>query len=124
MKTIGVGFLARDPELTQVGETCVCEFTLGINERISVKDGTKDKVSWLPCVVWDSAAKTLHKYVKKGDKLYIEAIPRQESWEKNGEKRYKIVFRVTKFEFVTPKRDQSSLPSQENLDSAENTNVN
>lgn len=98
----GLGNLTKDPELREVGDTCVCEFTLATNETRKSKTGeTVKKACFMDFQVWDSAAQTIVKYCKKGDKLYVQATPRLDKWETpEGQKRSKLFFRVDRFEFA------------------------
>lgn len=102
MKMIGVGRFCRDPELKYVKDTCVCEFSLAINEYRKVKDGEKKKISsFLDFQIWDKAAELICQYCRKGDEILIEATPRQDKWQdKDGNNRSKIIFRVDNFNFV------------------------
>ena len=97
-----LGNLTRDPELREVGDTCVCDFTLASNRTRKSKTGENVKETcFIDYQVWDSAAQTIVKYCKKGDKLYVQATPRLDKWETpDGQKRSKLYFRVDRFEFA------------------------
>lgn len=94
----GVGVATMDPELRSVGQkqTSVCTVTLAFNR--SYQDGNK---SWQndACFVrvqtWGSRADRMAELVKKGQPIYVTGYLRQNSWEKDGQKRvaYEIVAR-------------------------------
>jgi single-strand DNA-binding protein len=118
MKAIGIGRLVRDPELKEVNDTVVCEFSLATDEYRKVNGERKQFTSFLDCVIWDKAAEVLVKYRKKGDPLYVETTVRQHKWEKDGQKKSRIVFRVDNFTLLSrgkpPTEDESeSKPESE-----------
>ncbi|XXP77169.1 MAG: single-stranded DNA-binding protein [Lettuce witches'-broom phytoplasma] len=52
------------------------DFQLAVNQ-------TKDKVQFIPCVVFRTQAENMHKYLHKGSKLYIEGILSIQKYTKN-----------------------------------------
>lgn len=108
--TSGFGRLAADPVEVQVGDTTKANFTIVWNEfrKSKVVQGEYDKVPhFIDCEVWDTAARFMLDNVKKGDEIYIEGLTRQEKWEKDGEKRQKVIIRVTEFKLVTAKKTET-----------------
>lgn len=101
----GLGRFVKDPELRNAGQTVVCDFTLASNEVIKGGADKKEIASFFSCVVWDKAAEVVAKYCKKGDKIFVRGTLRQDKWEKDGQKREKVVLRVTDFEFVGGNRN-------------------
>jgi single-strand DNA-binding protein len=102
MKTIGVGRLVADPVLRQVGSNQVVEFTLACTERYGTGENKKEKTSFLDFNAWDKAAGVIAQYAKKGDQLFVVAIPRKDAYEdKDGNKRYKSYFRTEEFNFIS-----------------------
>jgi single stranded DNA-binding protein len=93
-----VGKLANDPELREINNTFVVNFSLAVEEYRKDKEGEKHRrVDFLDFEAWDSGATTIAKHFKKGDMLIIEAEARQHKWVANDQKRQKIVFRVKTF---------------------------
>lgn len=112
----GVGRFVADPELKQLENTCVCEFSL-VSDEVRMVKGQKEKVPlFLDFNIWDKAAETVVKYCKKGDQFWYSATPRQEKWvdKATGKNRSKIVFRVNDFRLLSNGRGQSkdSSPSE------------
>ena len=70
-KVILIGNVGRDPAIRYVGQRMVAEFPLATSER----------ATWHRIVMWDGAAETAEKYVRKGSKLYIEGKLRTRMWE-------------------------------------------
>lgn len=87
-----IGHVGQDPEIKEVGEYKVANFSLATTERgFTKRDGTKveDKTDWHNVVAWRGLAEIIEKYVHKGDKLYIEGKNKTRSYDdKDGNKRY------------------------------------
>ena len=120
MKLCGTGRLTSDPELRYVGDnTAVCDFSLAVNEYRKGKDGQANKnVHFFDFTVWAQAAEFLSNNAKKGDRLVVEATPRQERWTDNssGQKRSKTTFRLDNFELIRKNYEGGggdSAPSEE-----------
>lgn len=105
MKCFGVGRFVRDPVLKEVGETCVCEFSLAVNEYRKINGERKKYTNYFDFVIWDKAAQLIDQYCEKGDLLEFYATARQDKWndKETGQPRSKVVFRVDNFSFLTPK---------------------
>jgi single-strand DNA-binding protein len=79
-----VGNLGRDCETkyTKDGKA-VCNFSLAVNER-------KDQdTEWFNIVAWEKLAEICQKYLQKGSQIYVEGRQKTETWDKDGEKKYK-----------------------------------
>lgn len=91
-KFIAIGNVGQDPEVKLVGESKVANFSLATTERgFTKRDGTKveDKTDWHNIVAWRGLADIIEKYVKKGDKIYVEGKVKTRSYDdKDGNKRY------------------------------------
>ena len=83
-KVILIGNVGRDPAIRYVGQRMVAEFPLATSERATVSESGVQKpelTEWHRIVMWDGAAETAEKYVRKGSKLYIEGNLRTRMWE-------------------------------------------
>jgi single-strand DNA-binding protein len=70
-----------------------------------------DRTEWHSLVAWRGLADTIEKYVKKGDKLYVEGELRYREYEsKDGIKRRVAEIYLDKMEMLTPKGDGKPLP--------------
>lgn len=92
-KIILLGHVGKDPEVRQLESGVkVATFSLATTEKgYTLQNGTQvpDKTEWHNVVLWKGLAETAEKYVKKGDKLYIEGKVRYRSYEdQNKQKRY------------------------------------
>ena len=97
------GNLTRDPEVRHITaggrETDVANFTVAVNRHFKRADGTKDKeTTYVDCEAWDSGAKTLGEYFKKGDPILVNGSLKLDTWETDGQKRSKLQCRVNNFE--------------------------
>lgn len=89
-KVILIGNVGKDPEIRQVGDNKVANFTLATSERYKDKNGeVKEQTEWHNIVIWDAVAGVVEKYVNKGSQVYIEGKIRTRSYDdKDGNKRY------------------------------------
>jgi single-strand DNA-binding protein len=83
-KIIIVGNLGRDVDLkyTKEGKT-VCNFSVGVTERKG------QDTEWFNIVAWEKLAEICAEYLKKGSQVYIDGRQKTDSWEHEGEKKYK-----------------------------------
>lgn len=82
-----IGNLGNDPEVrSTTGGNRVATFSLATSRSWTGPSGDKqEKTEWHRCVVWNSKnsglADVVEKYVKKGDKLYVEGRIEYRQWE-------------------------------------------
>lgn len=90
-KVILIGNLGKEPEVrTLKNGTKVANFSIATSETWFDRGSgeKKEKTEWHNIVVWKNTAEVVEKYVKKGDKVYIEGKLQTRSWEKDGVTRY------------------------------------
>ncbi|MBF4985508.1 single-stranded DNA-binding protein [Nonlabens mediterrranea] len=96
------------------GGNCIGRFPLATNEEY-VNRNTGERVSnteWHNCVVRNKAAEVCEKYLKKGDKVYIEGRIKNRQWTgEDGQQRYTTEIQVQEFTFLTPK-GENTVPTQ------------
>jgi single-strand DNA-binding protein len=90
-----IGNLGSDPEVrSTTGGNRVATFSLATSRTWNDAAGAKqEKTEWHRCVVWNTKGSQLadivEKYVKKGDKLYVEGRIEYRQWQdKDGQTRY------------------------------------
>jgi single-strand DNA-binding protein len=97
-KVILVGNLGKDPEVRtiQSGAT-VARFSLATSESYTNKEGQKiENTEWHNVVLWRGLATLAEKYLKKGNKVYIEGKLRNRQYEdKDGNKKYTTEIEAT-----------------------------
>jgi single-strand DNA-binding protein len=96
-----IGNLGSDPEVRSItGGNRVATFSLATSRTWNDASGAKqEKTEWHRCVVWNSKASTLadvvERYVKKGDKLYVEGRIEYRQWQdKDGQTKYSTEINV------------------------------
>ena len=86
-----IGNLGRDPEVRYFDSgVAKAQFPLATSETYKDKNGEKvTQTEWHNVVLWRGLAEVVEKYVKKGDRVYIEGKIRTRSYEdKDGVKKY------------------------------------
>lgn len=100
------GRLVRNAELKYTqGGTAVCEFSIASNYSRKQGDGWTEEVSYFDCSMFGKRADALAKYLTKGQQVAIQASPRQERWEKDGQKRSRVRFIVDQITLVGGRSD-------------------
>jgi single-strand DNA-binding protein len=96
-----IGNLGKDPEVrTTSNGSKVATFSVATSRVWNDQGGSKqEKTEWHRCVAWNSnfskLADVVEKYVKKGDKVYIEgSIEYGQYQDKDGQTRYTTDIRV------------------------------
>ncbi|MFC4635062.1 single-stranded DNA-binding protein [Dokdonia ponticola] len=101
------------------GGNSIGRFPLATNEEYTNRT-TGERVSnteWHNIVVRNKAAEICEKYLKKGDKVYIEGRLKTRKWtDDKGLERYSTEIQCVDFTFLTPKGEgqsqQSNTPTQ------------
>ncbi len=96
-----IGNLGNDPEVrSTTGGNRVATFSLATSRSWNDAGGQKqEKTEWHRCVVWNTKSSQLadivEKYVKKGDKIYVEGRIEYRQWQdKEGQTRYSTEINV------------------------------
>jgi single-strand DNA-binding protein len=96
-----IGNLGNDPEVRSTsGGNRVATFSLATSRSWNDAAGSKqEKTEWHRCVVWNTKSSQLadivERYVKKGDKIYVEGRIEYRQWQdKDGQTRYSTEINV------------------------------
>ena len=98
-----IGNLGNDPEIrTTSNGSKVANFSLATTRQWSSASGEKqEKTEWHKCIAWNAGAKgtgladIVERYVKKGDKLYVEgSIEYRQYEDKEKQTRYVTEIKV------------------------------
>lgn len=96
-----IGNLGNDPEVrSTTGGNRVATFSLATSRSWNSASGERqEKTEWHRCVVWNSKSSQLadivERYVKKGDKLYVEGRIEYRQWQdKDNQTRYSTEINV------------------------------
>ena len=91
-------------------KNCVGRFSLATNETYTNKQ-TNEKVTnteWHNIVVRNKGAEICEKYLKKGDKVYIEGRLKTRKWQDDkGNDRYSTEIQCVDFTFLTAKSENA-----------------
>lgn len=90
-KAILIGNLGADPEIrTTPGGSRVATLSVATNRRWTDKGGaTQEKTEWHRIVAWNKLAEIAERYLKKGDRVYIEGSIEYRQWQgQDGQTRY------------------------------------
>ena len=108
-KVILIGNVGKDPDVRYLDTgIAVATFSLATTDRAyTLQNGTQvpERTEWHNIVLWRGLAQTAEKYVRKGDKLYIEGKIRSRSYDdQNGIKRTIVEIFADNMEMLTPRK--------------------
>ena len=114
-KVILIGNVGDDVKIHEFdNQNKIGRFPLATSESYTAKE-TGEKVTqteWHNIVVRNKVAEIFEKYVKKGDKLYVEGKLKTRKWQdQNGQDRYTTEIILNEFTFLTPKSSDSESQS-------------
>jgi len=99
------GNLTKDCELKTVGNgTELATFSIAVNDKY--KDN--EKTHFFDCKFFGKSGAAFAQYHGRGSQCLLVGSIEQERWEKDGQKRSKVVINVRSFEFVGSKSDGQS----------------
>lgn len=97
-----LGRLVKDPEqkITVTGKSYT-SFVLAVDRPYKVKDDNRQSVDFIPVVIWGKAGEAVHKFSKKGQRLYVDGRLQVRSYETNtGERRWVTEVVANRVEFI------------------------
>lgn len=112
-KVMIIGNLGKDPEVKHFeGDVSVARLAVATDESYKKKDGQLvERTEWHNVVMWRGLAKVAERYLKKGDKVYVEGRIRTRSWEaENKEMRYITEIEALNMVMLSPKNSSGSAP--------------
>ncbi|MFH0948585.1 MAG: single-stranded DNA-binding protein [Elusimicrobiota bacterium] len=125
-KVILMGNVTRDPEIRALPSgTSLAGFGIGINRRYKGSDGNlKEETCFVDITFFGKLSEICEKYVHKGDSIIVEGRLKQDTWEKDGQKRSKLVVIGEKLHLMPKKAEKADdtateLASDESLDGYE-----
>lgn len=104
-KVILLGNLGKDPVVRRLENgTPVATFSIATSETYKDKEGNKQsKTEWHNIVLWRGLAEIAEKYLKKGDKVYVEGKLTTRSYEQEGVTKYLTEIVGENMTLLTPK---------------------
>ena len=97
------------------GGGAIGRFPLATNEVYTNKSTGQriENTEWHNIVVRNKAAEICEKYLKKGDKVYVEGRLKSRKWtDDKGIERYSVEIQCTDFTFLTPKNEVAGNSAQ------------
>ena len=89
------GNIGQPPEIKTVGDTKVANFSVAVNENWTQQSLVPNKriTHWYRCEAWDGkngkglVTNVIEPYAKQGTTVFVQGMPINETYEKDGEKR-------------------------------------
>jgi single-strand DNA-binding protein len=102
-----IGNLGADPEIRSTsGGNKVANFSVATSRQWTSASGEKqEKTEWHKCVAWNQGSRgtgladIIERYVKKGDKIYVEGAIEYRQWE-DKEKQVRYVTEINVREII------------------------
>ena len=102
-KVMLIGRLTRDPETRHTaGGNSVTNFGLAVNRSYRKKESDEliEETTFVDVEAWGKTGETFARYMKKGSQAYVEGRLKLDSWEKDGQKRSKLLLVMEEFQFL------------------------
>jgi single-strand DNA-binding protein len=104
-RVILMGHLTRDPELRNLTNTTVCDFSLAVNRQWKDDQGEiREEVLFIDCSAFGRTGQTIGENLTKGRPIHVDGRLKLDQWEQeDGQRRSKIRVVVEQFRFVDAK---------------------
>lgn|SRR5574343_1704322 len=96
------GRLTRDSEFKQLSKTNLLEFSLAVNRKYKDNEST----TYVDCIMFGDRSEKLAEYLVKGKYILVTGELRQETWEKDGQKRSKLSLVVNDVVFAPVNKNE------------------
>ncbi len=85
-RVILVGNAGSDPDIQRTASgTTVAHLSLATNRRTRVNGETQERTDWHRLTFWAAAAETIERYVRRGNRLYVEGRIEYGSYDCDGQ---------------------------------------
>lgn len=114
-KVMLIGNVGKDPEIRYVDSgVCTAKVSLATTTQgYTLPNGTQvpERAEWHYLLFWRKLAEVVEKYVRKGDKLFVEGEIRTRNYtDHQGLTRYITEIWVNNMEMLTPKSGRETAP--------------
>ncbi|MGV3486900.1 MAG: single-stranded DNA-binding protein [Planctomycetaceae bacterium] len=108
-RVILLGNLTRDIELRHTpGGTAVTDMGIAVNDKRKNANGEwVDEVTYVEITLWGRTAEVANEYLHKGSQVFVEGRLKLDSWEAEGQKKYKLKVIGEKIQFLGSRSDDS-----------------
>jgi single-strand DNA-binding protein len=106
-RVILLGNLVRDIELRYTNSRmAVCQNAIAVNDRRKNASGEWiDETSFVEVTFFGRTAEVVSEYLSKGSPIFVEGRLKQDTWEKDGQKRSKLYVIVDRMQLLGGKSD-------------------
>lgn len=105
-RCVFIGRLTKDPELKYLANgTGITTFTIAVDRNRKNAEGQKE-VDFINCQSWGKQAEAVANNLAKGKLCAVDGSLRIESWDKDGERKYKTIINCQDVRFLSPKTSQ------------------
>lgn len=117
-KVMLIGNVGQDPEVRYVEQgVAVARLSMATTERgYTLQNGTQvpEHTDWHTVILWKKLAEIVEKYVRKGDRIYIEGRIRYRSYDdKQGQRRYVTEIWADNMELLGGSNKPTAAPQQD-----------
>ncbi|MFL2600227.1 MAG: single-stranded DNA-binding protein [Flavobacteriaceae bacterium] len=127
-KVMLIGHLGDEVKMHHFdGGGSIARISLATNESYTNKNsGEKiNNTEWHNLVAKNKVAEIFEKYLSKGDKIYVEGRIKSRKWQnESGEDRYTTEIIVNEFTFLSNKKDDTRLSSEDTNTQIEKSSEN
>jgi len=110
-RVILTGNLTRDPEIKQANSgVAICELGVAVNDRKKINGEWTDHASFFDVTVFGHTAEACGKYLSRGKPVAVDGKLEQQRWEKDGEKRSKVVVIAQQVQFLGGRDEAPGTP--------------
>ena len=112
-RVILLGNLVRDIELRYTNsKLAVCQNAIAVNERRKNAAGEwVDETSFVDVTFFGRTAEVVAEYLGKGSPIFVEGRLKQDTWEKDGQKRSKLYVIVDRMHLIGARGEGKGTPS-------------
>ncbi len=109
-RVILLGNLVRDIELRYTtSRFAVCQNAIAVNDRRKNAAGDwVDEVSFVDVTFFGRTAEVVAEYLSKGSPIFVEGRLKQDTWEKDGQKRSKLYVIVDRMQLIGNRSDKGT----------------
>lgn len=97
-KVILIGHIGQDASIKEIGSATITEFTLATSKMVKKNDAWESVTEWHNVKAFKTGK--LSDYLKKGQQVGIEGEIKTETWEKDGQKKYKTIIVANSIELI------------------------
>lgn len=107
-RVILIGNLVRDIEVRHTSNTqmAVCQNAIAVNDRRKNAAGDWiEETSFVDVTFFGKTAELVGQFLTKGSPVFVEGKLKQDTWEKDGQKRSKLYVIVDRMQFIGGKSE-------------------